>query len=72
MFVVSKQRNSPSLQILNQIHDRIVDAALSNKQKAEMMKRLAQADMALVESADEFLQLFDTCTFLMRVYSMQA
>lgn len=57
--------------VLSQMHDRIVDAALSNKQKAEIMKRLAAADQALVDSADEFLQLFDVCAFMMRVYGLK-
>jgi hypothetical protein len=52
------------------MHDRIVEAALSNKKKAEIMKRLAAADQALVDSADEFLQLFDVCAFMMRVYEL--
>jgi hypothetical protein len=53
------------------MHDRIVDAALSNKQKAEIMKRLAAAGQALVDSADEFLQLFDVCAFMMRVSGLK-
>jgi len=50
------------------MHDRIVNAELSNKQKAEIMKKLAGADQALVDSADEFLQLFDVCAAMMCIY----
>ncbi|KAL6074032.1 replication factor C subunit 4 [Balamuthia mandrillaris] len=58
-------------QILLQLFQHILnnEQGLSSAQKSEIAIQLAQADHRLVDGADEFLQLLDVCTSLMRVFT---
>jgi replication factor C subunit 2/4 len=77
LLVVCKANSFPQLQtfvnklsldgysashIFDQLMSYIIEQAeLSNKQKSEIVDAIAKADIALVEGADEFLQMF--CVF---------
>ncbi len=51
----------------NNINNRITgEASLTNAQKSAIAQHLGKVDQCLNEGADEFLQLFDLCAFIMR------
>lgn len=56
-----------SNQILMQLHDLLIDRAdISDPKKANIFHKLALMDNNLIEGADEYLQLLDLATFLMK------
>ncbi|CBI18984.3 hypothetical protein PVL29_023241 [Vitis rotundifolia] len=56
----------PVSQMLYQLFDVVVEADISDEQKARICKRLAEADKCLVDGADEYLQLLDVASNAMR------
>lgn len=60
----------PVLTILKQLSDDVlVNAKLSDFQKAKLCLRIAEADKKLVDGASEHFQLLDVASYIMRVYS---
>ncbi|XP_052203427.1 replication factor C subunit 2 [Diospyros lotus] len=58
----------PVSQMLSQLFDVVVEADdISDEQKANICKKLAEADKCLVDGADEYLQLLDVASQTMRV-----
>ncbi|OAE18409.1 hypothetical protein AXG93_3426s1020 [Marchantia polymorpha subsp. ruderalis] len=50
----------PASQILSQLFDIVVKASdITDEQKARILERIAETDKALIDGADEFLQLLD-------------
>ncbi|KAG6553531.1 hypothetical protein Mapa_004444 [Marchantia paleacea] len=50
----------PASQILSQLFDIVVEASdITDEQKARILERIAETDKALIDGADEFLQLLD-------------
>lgn len=59
----------PVLTILKQLSDDVlVNAKLSDSQKAKLCLRIAEADKKLVDGASEHFQLLDVASHIMRVY----
>ena len=57
----------PALQLLVQLSDALMeDAAVADSAKARIAVRLAEADKALADGADESLQLLDCASCAMR------
>ena len=57
----------PALQLLTQLFEAVVtDPAVADEAKARICRRLAQADKALADGADESLQLLDCASVAMR------
>ncbi|XP_073142891.1 replication factor C subunit 2 isoform X2 [Henckelia pumila] len=57
----------PVSQLLSQLYDDIVEAVdISDEQKARICKKFAEADNCLVDGADEYLQLLDVASNIMR------
>ncbi|KAE8100688.1 hypothetical protein FH972_018559 [Carpinus fangiana] len=57
----------PVSQMLSQILEVIVEADdISDEQKARICKKLAEADKCLIDGADEYLQLLDVASNMMR------
>jgi len=56
----------PTSQLLLQMHDHVAHSNnFTNEQKAKIAMKLGESDKCLVDGADEFLQLLDTCAFIM-------
>ncbi|EPS70003.1 hypothetical protein M569_04759, partial [Genlisea aurea] len=57
----------PASQTLSQLYDLIVGSDdLSDEQKARVLKKIGEADKALIEGADEYLQLLGVASTTMR------
>jgi len=57
-------------QIIEQMHDEVMkDGAFQSLQKAPMLEAIAEADLRLLDGADEFLQLLGVCSTCIRVLS---
>lgn len=55
------------VQVINQLHDDLVERAdLADAKKAVIFEKLAHVDNSLIEGADEYLQLLDTLTLIMK------
>ncbi|KAL3690676.1 hypothetical protein R1sor_004327 [Riccia sorocarpa] len=53
----------PASQILNQLFDIVVSSPdIADEQKARILERIAETDKALIDGADEFLQLLDVAS----------
>ncbi|KAL2652427.1 hypothetical protein R1flu_020555 [Riccia fluitans] len=53
----------PASQILNQLFDIVVSSPdITDEQKARILERIAETDKALIDGADEFLQLLDVAS----------
>ncbi|KAG8378236.1 hypothetical protein BUALT_Bualt08G0116700 [Buddleja alternifolia] len=60
----------PVSQMLSQLYDVIVESDdISDEQKARICKKFAEADKCLVDGADEYLQLLDVASNIMRAIS---
>lgn len=60
-----------AVQILEQIHDWLVSPAagdLSDIGRSHVAERLAQADLALIDGANEYLQILDVCGQIMNSF----
>lgn len=56
-------------QIINQIHDRIVDMTeLNEHQKSAIMEKIAIVDKCLCDGADEYLQILCLCSVMMQQF----
>ncbi|XP_076134029.1 replication factor C subunit 4 [Alosa pseudoharengus] len=53
-------------QILNQLHDRIIEGHLSDKQKSVIAEKMAEVDKCLADGADEYLQLISLAAVIMQ------
>jgi replication factor C subunit 2/4 len=54
-------------QIISQLHDALVERGdISDLKKAYIFEKLAVADNDLMEGADEYLQLLNVATFIMK------
>uniref|UniRef100_A0AAR2KBF2 AAA+ ATPase domain-containing protein n=1 Tax=Pygocentrus nattereri TaxID=42514 RepID=A0AAR2KBF2_PYGNA len=53
-------------QILNQLHDIIIEESLSDKQKSVITEKMAVVDKCLVDGADEYLQLLGLSSVIMQ------
>ena len=61
----------PASQILSQLHDAIIrDPKLRNSLKGTVCEAIAQADDCLCDGANDFLQLSNVCTTLMKAKSL--
>eukprot|EP01112_Ceratiomyxa_fruticulosa_P020155 TRINITY_DN6791_c0_g1_i2.p1 TRINITY_DN6791_c0_g1~~TRINITY_DN6791_c0_g1_i2.p1 ORF type:complete len:364 (+),score=61.27 TRINITY_DN6791_c0_g1_i2:109-1200(+) len=57
----------PAIQVISQLHDIVVSSEhFTSMQKSHIAIKLAEADKALSDGADEYLQLMDSLSFLMR------
>lgn len=55
------------IQIISQLHDQLLERAdIIDAKKAIIFERIANADNNLIEGADEYLQLLDVLTLIMR------
>ncbi|XP_016347750.1 replication factor C subunit 4 [Sinocyclocheilus anshuiensis] len=52
--------------VLNQLHDVIIDEKLSDKQKSIITQKMAEVDKCLADGADEYLQLLSLCSVIMQ------
>ncbi|XP_051532184.1 replication factor C subunit 4-like isoform X1 [Myxocyprinus asiaticus] len=52
--------------ILNQLHDVMIDEKLNDKQKSVITEKMAQVDKCLADGADEYLQLLSLCAVIMQ------
>uniref|UniRef100_A0A9J8D8N8 Replication factor C subunit 4 n=2 Tax=Cyprinus carpio TaxID=7962 RepID=A0A9J8D8N8_CYPCA len=52
--------------VLNQLHDVIIDEKLSDKQKSVITEKMAEVDKCLSDGADEYLQLLSLCSVIMQ------
>uniref|UniRef100_A0A673JP31 AAA+ ATPase domain-containing protein n=1 Tax=Sinocyclocheilus rhinocerous TaxID=307959 RepID=A0A673JP31_9TELE len=52
--------------VLNQLHDVIIDEKLSDKQKSVITQKMAEVDKCLADGADEYLQLLSLCSVIMQ------
>uniref|UniRef100_A0AAY4EAN7 AAA+ ATPase domain-containing protein n=1 Tax=Denticeps clupeoides TaxID=299321 RepID=A0AAY4EAN7_9TELE len=59
-------------QVLNQIHDAIIDASLNDKQKSAITDKMAEVDKCLADGADEYLQLMSLCAVIMQQASQSS
>ncbi|XP_030647808.1 replication factor C subunit 4 [Chanos chanos] len=53
-------------QILNQLHDVIIQETLSDKQKSVIAEKMAELDKCLADGADEYLQMMGLCSVIMQ------
>ncbi|KAL7866560.1 hypothetical protein AOLI_G00143740 [Acnodon oligacanthus] len=53
-------------QILNQLHDIIIEESLNDKQKSVITEKMAVADKCLADGADEYLQLLGLSSVIMQ------
>uniref|UniRef100_A0A672GCT3 Replication factor C subunit 4 n=1 Tax=Salarias fasciatus TaxID=181472 RepID=A0A672GCT3_SALFA len=53
-------------QILNQMHESIIDQDLSDKQKSVITEKMAVVSKCLSDGADEFLQILSLCSVIMQ------
>ncbi|XP_006869801.1 PREDICTED: replication factor C subunit 4 [Chrysochloris asiatica] len=53
-------------QVVNQLHDVVVENHLSDKQKSIITEKLAEVDKCLTDGADEHLQLISLCATVMQ------
>ena len=61
----------PAAQIISQLFDYIVTSAeLTSLQKASISEQIASTDKCLNDGADEFLQLLNVLSFVMREFSV--
>lgn len=55
------------VQVISQLHDHLIERAdISDSKKALIFEKIAQIDNNLIEGADEYLQLLDIMTLIMR------
>merc|ERR1712088_949637 len=60
-------------QLINQLHDRIVISDdLSDLQKSIICEKLAVCSSSLLEGANEYLQMVDLCSTIMKTYATAA
>ncbi|KAK9966930.1 hypothetical protein ABG768_004006 [Culter alburnus] len=52
--------------VLNQLHDVIIEEKLSDKQKSVIAEKMAEVDKCLSDGADEYLQLLSLCSVIMQ------
>ncbi|KAI2658916.1 Replication factor C subunit 4 [Labeo rohita] len=52
--------------VLNQLHDAVIDEKLSDKQKSVITEKMAEVDKCLADGADEYLQLLSLCSVIMQ------
>ncbi|XP_051529326.1 replication factor C subunit 4-like [Myxocyprinus asiaticus] len=52
--------------ILNQLHDVIIEEKLNDKQKSVITEKMAEVDKCLADGADEYLQLLSLCAVIMQ------
>ncbi|CAB1331903.1 unnamed protein product [Coregonus sp. 'balchen'] len=53
-------------QILNQLHEAIIEEELNDKQKSAITEKMAVVDKCLVDGADEYLQMLSLCSVIMQ------
>ncbi|XP_065841303.1 replication factor C subunit 4-like [Oscarella lobularis] len=58
----------PAMQLVKQIHDKVLEMDLSDMQMAEIAERLAVIDKRLCDGADEYLQIMDLCSLIMQLF----
>ncbi|ROI15602.1 Replication factor C subunit 4 [Anabarilius grahami] len=52
--------------VLNQLHDVIIEEKLSDKQKSVIAEKMGEVDKCLSDGADEYLQLLSLCSVIMQ------
>ncbi|XP_065115384.1 replication factor C subunit 4 isoform X2 [Paramisgurnus dabryanus] len=52
--------------ILNQLHEVIIEEKLNDKQKSVITEKMAEVDKCLTDGADEYLQLLSLCSVIMQ------
>ncbi|XP_043107917.1 replication factor C subunit 4 [Puntigrus tetrazona] len=52
--------------VLNQLHDVVIDEKLSDRQKSVITEKMAEVDKCLADGADEYLQLLSLCSVIMQ------
>ncbi|KVH87585.1 hypothetical protein Ccrd_025135 [Cynara cardunculus var. scolymus] len=59
----------PVSQMLSQLFDMVVESIdFSDEQKARICRKLGESDKCLVDGADEYLQLLDACSSMMKAF----
>ncbi|KAL7585723.1 replication factor C subunit 2 [Lactuca sativa] len=59
----------PVSQILSQLFDLVVESDdVSDEQKARICRKLGESDKCLVDGADEYLQLLDACSCMIKAF----
>uniref|UniRef100_A0A8C6LLU6 Replication factor C (activator 1) 4 n=1 Tax=Nothobranchius furzeri TaxID=105023 RepID=A0A8C6LLU6_NOTFU len=53
-------------QILNQLHEAILEQDINDKQKSAIMEKMAVVGKCLADGADEYLQLLSLCSVIMQ------
>ncbi|CAB1324246.1 unnamed protein product [Coregonus sp. 'balchen'] len=53
-------------QIINQLHEAIIEEELNDKQKSAITEKMAVVDKCLVDGADEYLQMLSLCSVIMQ------
>uniref|UniRef100_A0A8C8GLN0 Replication factor C subunit 4 n=1 Tax=Oncorhynchus tshawytscha TaxID=74940 RepID=A0A8C8GLN0_ONCTS len=53
-------------QIINQLHEAIIEEELNDKQKSAITEKMAVVDKCLVDGADEYLQMLSMCSVIMQ------
>uniref|UniRef100_A0A674EKL9 Replication factor C (activator 1) 4 n=1 Tax=Salmo trutta TaxID=8032 RepID=A0A674EKL9_SALTR len=53
-------------QIVNQLHEAIIEEELNDKQKSAITEKMAVVDKCLVDGADEYLQMLSLCSVIMQ------
>ncbi|GKD05232.1 replication factor C subunit 2 [Tanacetum coccineum] len=60
----------PVSQMLSQLFDMVVESEdVTDEQKARIFKKLGESDKCLVDGADEYLQLLDACSSMIKAFS---
>ncbi|CDQ79951.1 unnamed protein product [Oncorhynchus mykiss] len=53
-------------QIINQLHEAIIEEELNDKQKSAITEKMAVVDKCLVDGADEYLQMLSLCSVILQ------
>uniref|UniRef100_A0AAY5KB05 Replication factor C subunit 4 n=1 Tax=Esox lucius TaxID=8010 RepID=A0AAY5KB05_ESOLU len=53
-------------QIINQLHEAVIEEELNDKQKSAITEKMAEVDKCLVDGADEYLQMLSLCSVIMQ------
>ncbi|XP_029542098.1 replication factor C subunit 4-like isoform X1 [Oncorhynchus nerka] len=53
-------------QIINQLHEAVIEEELNDKQKSAITEKMAVVDKCLVDGADEYLQMLSLCSVILQ------
>lgn len=63
----------PANQIISQLHDEIMPSNdMNDVEKALILKLLAETDKSLIDGANEYLQLLNVASFIMKIFSKKS